>query len=298
MALYRLELRCLSRRRTRHDTSGYRRQLARAGETIRNHRSIVAAVAYRTGRALVGECRVLEERTDERGRKTSVRTSRLKRFAYTGRRRRTVYADAVIAPRCQRVVGASGELKEAPMPRWAGNRRELWNAVERVERRDDALLAREFVLALPSEVPLDAAGQAAMAWARDELAERHGMVADVAIHRYGAPLNPENADNRARLEALEAAGWPVIDEAELDGDDDPRLLRPHIRRAGAERAYVFQPHAHVLVTTRPVVDGGFDKKDRSWGGKAQLYAWRQSWEHRVNGLLRDQIGRASCRERV
>lgn len=43
------------------------------------------------------------------------------------------------------------------------------------------------------------------------------------------------------------------------------------------------PHAHVLLTDRPVDCNGFaDKKDRSWNSKELIERWRQSWAQALN----------------
>lgn len=64
---------------------------------------------------------------------------------------------------------------------WLQDRELLWGTVERMEKREDAQLAREFNMALPHE--LDAAQRLELA--RD-FVERHfvrrGMVADLALH--------------------------------------------------------------------------------------------------------------------
>ncbi|MBS0194344.1 MAG: MobA/MobL family protein, partial [Proteobacteria bacterium] len=67
-------------------------------------------------------------------------------------------------------------------PAWASDRAAVWNAAEHSERRINSTVAREFEVALPSE--LDAAGrlEVALRFAH-EIVARHGCIADVAIHR-------------------------------------------------------------------------------------------------------------------
>lgn len=69
-------------------------------------------------------------------------------------------------------------------PDWVGDRAALWNAVERIEKRKDAQLARELELALPHELPHDVRRVLLVEFIRDELVSR-GMVADVAMHMPG-----------------------------------------------------------------------------------------------------------------
>lgn len=69
----------------------------------------------------------------------------------------------------------------AGAPEWAADRSALWNAAEHAERRKDACVAREYEVALPSELPADARRQLALDFAQ-EMADREGCAVDVAIH--------------------------------------------------------------------------------------------------------------------
>lgn len=73
-------------------------------------------------------------------------------------------------------------LAPADTPATLLDRATLWNAIERVERRKDAQLAREIELALPHE--LDAAERLELvrSFVRGQFVAR-GMIADVALHR-------------------------------------------------------------------------------------------------------------------
>lgn len=108
-------------------------------------RSATAAAAYRSGTVI----------KDERTGQT---------FDYR-RKNGVVYCGLV-----------DGKKEEAPDAREL-----LWNAAEAVERRKDAKVAREVVVALPSELPFHdnvrlARGMAL--WIR----ERHGVAVDIAVH--------------------------------------------------------------------------------------------------------------------
>jgi hypothetical protein len=111
-----------------------------------NGRGIIAAAAYRSGQKL------LEEKTQT---------------VYDYRHKTKIIHAEIVAPLCA--------------PDWVYDREVLWNTVDKVERRKDARLARELLVALPFE-----------------LSERHyidlvrrfvfknfvkeGMIADYAIH--------------------------------------------------------------------------------------------------------------------
>jgi len=66
-------------------------------------------------------------------------------------------------------------------PTWATNRAELWNAVEQSETRKNSTVAREFEIALPSELSEKERQRLAVDFAK-EIVERHKVAADVAIH--------------------------------------------------------------------------------------------------------------------
>lgn len=72
-------------------------------------------------------------------------------------------------------------------PEWATDRAKLWNAVEDAEKRVDAQLAREIEVSLPVELTREQQIELVREFAREGFV-KHGMVADIAIHR-------DNRDN-------------------------------------------------------------------------------------------------------
>lgn len=118
-------------------------------------RSATAAAAYRAG------CKIADERTGEI-------------HDYT--RKRGVESVDLILP-----DGA---------PEWASHRPRLWNAAELAEKRKDACVAREFEVALPSELSPAERRRLAVDFAKD-MANREGCAVDVAIHAPG-----REGDNR------------------------------------------------------------------------------------------------------
>ncbi|MDV2485551.1 MobQ family relaxase [Acinetobacter towneri] len=72
------------------------------------------------------------------------------------------------------------------------DRNQLWNEVEKVERRKDALLAREFEIAFPQELT-QSQRQAMLDDLCQDLVKRHGVVVDAAIH---APHTDGGSDDR------------------------------------------------------------------------------------------------------
>lgn len=119
----------------------------------RHGRSAVAAAAYRAGETLENEA---EERQS----------------AFAGRRG---------------VLLAELHLPEGA-PDWMGDRAKLWNAVEAMEVRKDARLAKEVEFSLPRELARDAWFEAARAMAGYYTAQ--GFVVDMAVHDDGTGHNP------------------------------------------------------------------------------------------------------------
>lgn len=72
-------------------------------------------------------------------------------------------------------------IAPANAPEWATDRGRLWNTAEQAERRKDAKVAREIVVALPTELNRDAHVALARELART-LTDRYGVAVDVAIH--------------------------------------------------------------------------------------------------------------------
>ena len=72
------------------------------------------------------------------------------------------------------------------------NRQILWNEVEKVERRKDALLAREFEIAFPSELNAEQRKNMLNELCQD-LVKKYGVIVDAAIH---APHTGNGSDER------------------------------------------------------------------------------------------------------
>lgn len=73
-------------------------------------------------------------------------------------------------------------------PEWVYDRNQLWNEVERAEKRKDAQLCREINVALPKEFSSELQTKMLRAYCQREFVEK-GMIVDVAIHR-DDPNNP------------------------------------------------------------------------------------------------------------
>jgi ATP-dependent exoDNAse (exonuclease V) alpha subunit len=74
---------------------------------------------------------------------------------------------------------------------WATDRASLWNAAERAELRHDARVAREYQVTLPFELSAVERLRLARSFAQ-ELAERHNVAIDLAVHAPPAGGDPRN----------------------------------------------------------------------------------------------------------
>jgi hypothetical protein len=72
------------------------------------------------------------------------------------------------------------QLGDAPMD-WARDRTRLWNMAETAEKRRNSRVAREFQVALPSELSAERRLMLARNFAR-EVSDRYGVAVDLALH--------------------------------------------------------------------------------------------------------------------
>lgn len=157
-------------------------------------RSATAAAAYRAG------CKIPDERTGEI-------------FDYT--RRCGVESTDLILPHGS--------------PDWATDRVKLWNAAELAEKRKDACVAREFEVALPSELSHAERRRLALDFAK-EMANTESCAVDVAIHAPGR--GGDNRNHHAHIlrttRRVEAGGFGEKLETEKAGrkrSDDLSVVR-------------------------------------------------------------------------
>ncbi|WP_102884834.1 MobQ family relaxase [Phaeobacter inhibens] len=107
-------------------------------------------------------------------------------------------------------------------PAWAQDRSSLWNEAEATETRRNSVTAREWELALPSEITAEDRSQITREFA-EQLVERYGVAVDVAIHaphREGDQRN-HHAHVLTSTRKLEAEGFTtktrVLDSAKTGG---------------------------------------------------------------------------------
>ena len=135
-------------------------------------------------------------------------------------------------------------------PDWALDRQQLWNHVEAFEKHRRAILAREFVIALPHELTLEQSRRAVQDWVRDNFT-RKGLIADVTIHAPSEQGDERNMHAHVMAVTRKLDGTEFIrtkeqfatytekDEArkaELNGlrESWARIGNRHLERAGFE----------------------------------------------------------------
>ena len=128
-------------------------------------------------------------------------------------------------------------------PSWAQDRSALWNAAEESETRRNSVTAREWELALPSEISAEDRSQITREFA-EELVSRYGVAVDVAIHaphREGDQRN-HHAHVLTSTRKLEPEGFTaktrVLDSAKTGGAeiDQMRGLWAELQNRALERA--------------------------------------------------------------
>ena len=135
-------------------------------------RGAVASAAYRTGKCATSSAayRAGEKLTDERTGET---------YDYTKK---------------GGVAGAEIMTPEGA-PEWMQDRGKLWNGVEKVEKRKDAQLARDFIISLPHELTPAQRMELTRDFVREQFAAR-GYVADIAWH---SPDRGESLNHHAHV---------------------------------------------------------------------------------------------------
>lgn len=112
----------------------------------KKQQNVVASAAYRSGEAL-----------------------------YCERTKETKYYSRTVKPETH-------ILAPSEAPSWVFRRQDLWNEVERFEKRGNSRLAREVVVAIPNELSEEQQRELVLTFTHDTFVQQ-GMIADVAIHR-------------------------------------------------------------------------------------------------------------------
>lgn len=174
----------------------------------------------------------------------------------------------------------------AGAPAWMGDREQLWNTVEAIEKRKDARLAKEIEFALPRH--LSAPAHIAVARVFADHYTRQGLVVDLAVHNddghnphvhmllttrpvvgEGFGRKDRRLDSEAFIEQARRL-WEQLANAALaeEGSGD-RIDRRSYRERGLDR----QPTVHQGPTVRKMLVRGREPESRAvtyrsrWGNE-------------------------------
>lgn len=189
-------------------------------------------------------------------------------------------------------------------PEWS-DRAVLWNAVEEAEKSKDSRLAREFILALPVELPRETQISEAETFAK--LLTDDGMCVDVCIH------DTDNGNPHAHILATvrpltEKGTWQnktqkeylCIRDGEVKGFTASEFLsaqnngweKQYQYYVGEEKVYLppSQADGYERVNKYPKSSlyGRQNPVTERWNSDTQLIEWRRLWAEIVNNDLNEQ----------
>lgn len=146
-------------------------------------------------------------------------------------------------------------------PEWASDREQLWNEVERKDRRANSRYAKEFNVALPVELSEDEQKELLTKYVQENFVDE-GMVADVAIHRD----HPDNPHAHVML-----TNRPF----NPDGTWGLKSKRENILDENGNKTYTGNSR---FPRSRKVWLVDWDKKEK-------ITEWRHNWAASVNQVL-------------
>ena len=185
------------------------------------------------------------------------------------------------------------------------DRQVLWEAVESVEKTKDSRLARELVVALPSELSLDDWKGMLERFIREQGTEL-GMCADVNIHDPYPPGHNPHSHILFTVRPLDEHGkWQAKTQKEYlckRGEEERGFTADEfkvVKTQGSEKQYMYQfgekkeyltpseaEKIEVCVRTSKTPKstryGRQNPVAELWNSEEQLFAWRKSWEMIIN----------------
>ncbi|MBU7449588.1 MobA/MobL family protein [Lactiplantibacillus sp. 7.2.4] len=146
-------------------------------------------------------------------------------------------------------------------PAWASDREQLWNEVERKDRRANSRYAKEFNVALPVELIEDEQKELLTKYVQENFVDE-GMVADVAIHRD----HPDNPHAHVML-----TNRPF----NPDGTWGIKSKKQYILDENGNKTYT---GTSKYPKSRKILMVDWDKKEK-------IIEWRHNWAVSVNQVL-------------
>ena len=195
-------------------------------------------------------------------------------------------------------------LPEFAPPDWK-DRQVLWEVVETVEKTKDSRLARELVVALPSELSLDDWKSMLEQFIREQGTDL-GMCADVNIHDPYPPGHNPHAHLLLTVRPLDEHGkWQAKTQKEYlckrDGEergftaDEFKVAKTqgwekqYMYQFGEKKEYLTPSEAEKIEgcvrTSKTPKSSKFGRQNpvsALWNSEEQIFAWRKSWEVIIN----------------
>lgn len=185
------------------------------------------------------------------------------------------------------------------------DRQLLWEAVESVEKTKDSRLARELVVALPSELSLDDWKGMLERFVREQGIDL-GMCADVNIHDPYPPGHNPHSHILFTMRPLDEHGkWQAktqkeylckrgCEEREFTADEFKTAKtqgweKQYMYQFGEEKEYLTPSEAEKIEgcirtskTPKSTRYGRQNPLTELWNSEERIFAWRKSWEMIVN----------------
>jgi hypothetical protein len=143
-------------------------------------------------------------------------------------------------------------------PEWMRDRTQLWNAVERVEKRRDAQLARDIVLALPCELTHTQRVDLVRSFVTDEFVSQ-GMIADFSMHAPDRGGDDRNHHSHVMLTMRNLTG-EGFGNKNRNWNDTAQLEAWREHWANAVNRVLAQNGVAALVDHRSYVDQGINRE--------------------------------------
>jgi ATP-dependent exoDNAse (exonuclease V) alpha subunit len=154
-------------------------------------------------------------------------------------------------------------------PKWALDREKLWNKAELAETRANSTVAREFEVALPTELSEEQRQELVLKLAQ-ELCDKHQFGVDVAIHRPGKSGDSRNhhAHILCTTRTLDSSGFTQKTRS-LDDKKSGEVLYWRERWATLVNESLKQANELVRVDHRSHVERGLVEEPTSHQGPAR-----------------------------
>ncbi|AMV63876.1 MobQ family relaxase [Pediococcus damnosus] len=146
-------------------------------------------------------------------------------------------------------------------PEWASDREQLWNEVEKKDRKSNSRYAKEFNVALPVELSESEQKELLTKYVQENFVDE-GMVADVAIHR-DHPDNPHAHVMLTNRPFNSDGTWGIKSKKQYILDDDGNKTYTGTSKYPKSRKIL-------------MVD---------WDKKEKITEWRHNWAASVNQAL-------------